>query len=539
MSRIVVVGASGNVGTAVLRALVDDAEITSVLGIVRRPPATEESPYADVEWAAVDIAEGSHIVEDLTGLFAGADAVIHLAWQIQPNTRRSQLREVNVEGTRRVAHAVGRAGVPQFLVASSWAAYSPDPEKQLRAEDWPTGGVRSSHYSVDKAAQERVLDEFEEANPQVRVGRLRTALVFQRDAGASITRYFIGPYLPPSLLRPGTLPVVPLPTGVQAQVIHADDAAAAYLTVLRAGAHGGFNVAADPILDVSMLGEVLGQGRTVEVPWRAIRPLLYYGHKARLAAADEGWLDMARELPMMDTTRIKDLGWQPRHSAQETLKEMLDGIASSAGRPTPVMAPDLRNFGDLDEVVYDTAAGEVELPQLPADVGPVPDHIDASLLGLYLSDHLTGATAGKNRIHQMVQSYGNTRIGPDLARVSKQIDGECDFLNELIHALGLRERGPRQALGAIGERAGRLKLNQRAFQPSPMTPLLELELMRSAVIGKRSGWQVLATYAEDLGMPERIFLDLAHKAEEQAELLESLHERVRVQAFYTAGQHVA
>lgn len=522
-----------------LRALVDDAEITSVLGVARRPPITEESPYADVEWAAVDIAEGPHVVDDLTQVFAGADAVIHLAWQIQPNTRRSQLREVNVEGTRRVAQAVGRAGVPQLLVASSWAAYSPDPDKQARTEDWPTRGVASSHYSVDKAAQERVLDEFEQAHPQVRVGRLRTALVFQRDAGASITRYFIGPYLPPKVLRPGTLPVVPLPAGLRAQVVHADDAAAAYLAVLRSGAHGAFNVAAEPILDVPALGEVLGQGRTVEVPWRAIRPLLYYGHKARLAAADEGWLDMARELPMMDTTRIRELGWEPRHSAQETLREMLEGIASSTGRPTPVMAPDVRSFGAVDQVVYDTTVGEVEVPQLPPGAGSVPDHVDGSLLGLYLSDHLAGATAGRNRIHQMVQSYGNTRIGPDLARVAKQIDGEYAFLNDLIDALDLHERTPRQALGALGERAGRLKLNQRLFQPSPMSPLLELELMRSAVIGKRSGWQVLATYAQDLGLPEQVFLDLADLAGEQAEVLEGLHARVRVQAFYTAGAHVA
>ena len=541
MSRIVVVGASGNLGTAVLRALHDDPQITSVLGVARRPPVTDAEPYASTEWEAADIAEGDHVVDRLTDLFSGADAVIHLAWQIQPNTRRDQLREVNVDGTRRVAQAVGRAGVGQLLVASSWAAYSPDEHKGVRTEDWPTGGVPSSHYSVDKAAQERVLDEFEAQYPRVTVARMRTALVFQRDAGAAVTRYFIGPFVPARLLRPGTLPVLPLPTGLQVQVVHADDAAAAYLTVLKAGAHGGFNVAADPILTADHLGRLVGRGRTIAVPWSAVRPLLALGHKARLAAADEGWLDMARALPMMDSTRIRELGWQPQHTAAEALTEMLEGIAAASGTPTPVMVPKVRSFGHVDDAAMEAATPHVADPELPEGAGRagVPDHIDTSLLSLYLSDHLAGATAGKSRAKQMATRYGTTRIGPELAEISSQIDGEHAFLSDLVDALGLHERKYRQVLGGLAERVGRLKMNQRIAKTSPMSPLLELELLRSAVIGKRSGWQVLATYADDLGLPEQLFTDLAQRAEKQAHTLEHLHERVRTQALYLEGQHVA
>lgn len=524
-----------------LRALHGDAEFTSVLGIARRPPVTDTEPYASTEWEGVDIAEGEHVIDRLAELFAGADAVIHLAWQIQPNTRRTQLREVNVDGTRRVAEAVGRAGVGQLLVASSWAAYSPDEHKQVRTEDWSTGGVPSSHYSVDKAAQERVLDEFEERHPDVIVARMRTALVFQRDAGAAVTRYFIGPFVPPQLLRPGTLPVVPLPKGIQIQVVHADDAAAAYLTVLKSGARGGFNVAAEPILDSEHLGRLLGRGRTVEVPWSAVRPLLALGHQARLAAADEGWLDMARALPLMDSTRIRELGWQPQHTAEQAMTEMLEGIAAASGTPTPVMVPGVRSFGHVDDAAMDAATPEVSGPELPEDAerARVPEHIDAALLSLYLSDHLAGATAGKSRAKQMATQYGTTRMGPELARISREIDGEHAFLSNLVDALGLHERKYRQVLGGLAERAGRLKLNQRLAQTSPMSPLLELELLRGAVIGKRSGFQVLATYAEDLGLPEELFTGLAQRADEQARTLEQLHERVRTQALYRDGQHVA
>lgn len=156
-----------------------------------------------------------------------------------------------------------------------------------------------------------------------------------------------------------------------------------------------------------------------------------------------------------------------------------------------------------------------------------------------MSDHLAGATAGRDRIKAMVTQYGTTSIGPELARIAHQIDGERAFLSDLVHALGLHERNPRQVLGAAAERLGRLKFNRSLLARSPMSPLLELELMRSAVIGKRSGWQVLGTYAADLGLPEELFTDLAQRAAAQARTLEDLHERVRTQALYTQGQHVA
>src|SRR5699024_2738998 len=160
------------------------------------------------------------------------------------------------------------------------------------------------------------------------------------------------------------------------------------------------------------------------------------------------------------------LGWEPEHDAESTLTEMLEGIADAAGAATPVMVGGVRSFGHMDSAAMATATPDVQAPQLPAETEriTVPDHIDASLLGLYLSDHITGATAGKDRIRQMVVQYGTTRIGPELATISKQIEGEHAFLTELINVLDVNERNPRQLLGAAAERVGRLKLNQRVVE---------------------------------------------------------------------------
>src|SRR3954447_25289669 len=137
--RVAVVGATGNVGTSVLRSLADEPEVESVLGLARRLPGLR---IPKVEWRAVNVG-GSDLVER----FAGADVVVHLAWQIQPARDRDSVHAANVEESERVFRAVAEAGVPALVYASSVAAYSPGPKDRRVEESWPTEGVSSSFYS--------------------------------------------------------------------------------------------------------------------------------------------------------------------------------------------------------------------------------------------------------------------------------------------------------------------------------------------------------------------------------------------------------
>lgn len=525
--RVVVVGASGNVGTGVLRALANEEAVTSVLGIARRPPPADGTPYDTATWIGLDL-RAADAQERLNELLSGADAVIHLAWQIQPNRDRDRLREVNVEGTRKVAWAAGRASVPHLIVASSWAAYSPADDKQPQDETWPTRGVSSSHYSVDKSAQERVLDEFEHAYPDVAVARVRMALVFQRDAGAEIARYFVGPFIPRTLLRPGSVPLLPWPPGLRLQVVHADDAGAAYALVLRRRASGAFNLAAPPVLTGADVSAAIGAGRVVPTPARALRAVLALAYRGRLVPVDPGWIDMATALPLMDTSRITALGWQPEHDAHHTLREMVQGLYSRSGAESPVMRVGQTRLEPIEDAGVPRRTG----PQITGAL-QVPDHLDAGLLELYLADHLSGATAGLNRIESMSRSYANTELSPGLDLLREQITAERNVLLEIIGSLGLRRRSLRQGLAWAAERLGRLKLNRRVVRTSAMTPLLELELMHSAVAGKVGGWLVLDEYGEDLGLGAGMTTELVERAERQLATLRELHETVRRTALRT------
>jgi nucleoside-diphosphate-sugar epimerase len=67
-----------------------------------------------VEWAAADVS-----ADDLAPIVRGADAVVHLAWAIQPSRDPAALFCANVPGSGRVFDAVATAGVPALVHASS------------------------------------------------------------------------------------------------------------------------------------------------------------------------------------------------------------------------------------------------------------------------------------------------------------------------------------------------------------------------------------------------------------------------------------
>jgi nucleoside-diphosphate-sugar epimerase len=336
--RIAITGATGNVGTALLRRLAVEPDI-DVVGLARRIPGPDAGPpYENVEWHSIDVGDRES-AESLARCFSGVDAVVHLAWQTQPSHRRAQLRRTNLAGTRHVIDATRRAGVRTFVLASSVGAYMPGPKDQKVDESWPAAGVPTSGHSIDKAAVELMLDGVEREHPGLRVVRLRKALVFQRDAGAEITRYFLGPSAPVTLRRIGRIPLVPANKRLRTQAVHADDAADAYVRTLRSDVRGPFNIATEPVLDGQLLAEVSG-GRAVRVPLGLIRVLAKATWRTRLQPTEAGWFDLIASVPLMDCSRAaRELGWEPRHDTREALRDLLEGIAEESGTGGPAMRP--------------------------------------------------------------------------------------------------------------------------------------------------------------------------------------------------------
>lgn len=342
--RIVITGATGHVGTALLKRLhearSEEGADLELVGVARREPDQDAAPYRGVEWHSLDLGEQSD-QPALDKAFAGADAVVHLAWLIQPNHDRDLLRRTNVAGTAHVLAAARMAGIGHIVCASSVGAYSPAPKSPRTNEEWPAGGIRESHYSVDKAAQERLLDDFAKENPDVIVARLRPALTFSAEAGSEVGRYFLGKVLARLVPRKPWLPLLPIPKELVFQAVHAADVADAYWRVLDRRAEGAFNIAAEPVLDPNALGWVFNSRRLLPLPLPLLRAAVEISWRLRLQTTDGGWIDMAAGAPIMDTTRARSLlGWTPRRSSLESLTEVLDGIGAGKGlQSSPPLKP--------------------------------------------------------------------------------------------------------------------------------------------------------------------------------------------------------
>jgi UDP-glucose 4-epimerase len=330
--RVVVVGASGNVGTSLLRALADEPGVDSILGLARRTPQVE---FPKTEWRHADIAH-----TPLRPHFQGADAVVHLAWLIQPGRDKQRLREVNVDGSARVFTAAAAAGVGTLVYASSVGAYSPGPKDRRVDESWPTTGIKSSFYSRHKAEVERLLDRFEDDHPATRVVRLRPGLIFKREAASGIRRLFAGPLLPSRLVQRRLIPVVPAHPRLVLQAVHSHDVGQAYrLALMREEARGAFNIAAEPVLDPKELGRAL-DARPVRVPGALLRGGAALSYRLRLQPSEPGWVDMGLGVPLMDVSRARsELGWSAQRSASDALLDLIDGIREGAGLDTPPLEP--------------------------------------------------------------------------------------------------------------------------------------------------------------------------------------------------------
>jgi nucleoside-diphosphate-sugar epimerase len=272
-------------------------------------------------------------------LLRGADAVVHLAWLIQPGRDEAVTHRTNVTGSERVFAAAVEAGVRTIVYASSVGAYSPGPKDRLVDESWPTDGIETSFYARHKAAVERQLDRLEREQPALRIVRLRPGLIFKREAATEIRRLFAGPFVPGSLLRPGLIPIVPDHPRLRFQAVHSLDVGDAYRrAVVNGDARGAFNIAAEPVIGPAELGQVL-RARPVKTPAALLRAGAAAAYALRLTPTEAGWLDMAFAVPLMDTGRARrELGWTAGQSSTDALAELLAGMRSGSDLDTPPLA---------------------------------------------------------------------------------------------------------------------------------------------------------------------------------------------------------
>ncbi|MGF1648794.1 MAG: NAD-dependent epimerase/dehydratase family protein [Kineosporiaceae bacterium] len=331
--RIVVAGGTGNLGTALLRALAGTGH--EVVGVARRPPSRPAEPYDGATWHALDLA-GDDAAPRLAELAAGADAIVNLVWGFQPSRRVAYLERVGVGGVRAVLAAAAAAGVPHVVQLSSVGAYSPGAYGIRVDESWPTSGAVDFSYAVHKAAAERLLDAAEaEHGDRLTIARFRPGLVLQRAAGGALLRYGAPVWFPGGLLRLAA--VLPVDRRLQVPVVHSEDVADALVRVIERRAGGAFNLATEPPVTRDLLARVLGS-RRVHVPSTVLAAVTSAAWRTRLQPLDPGWIELAFAVPLLDTTRARTvLEWRPRWTAWEAVADAVAGMAGEEGTASPAL----------------------------------------------------------------------------------------------------------------------------------------------------------------------------------------------------------
>ena len=337
--NVVVTGAGSTVALSVLNSLDHDPEIGSILALDIRPYHGDRSPK--IRSLVADVRDR----EALLAAFSSADAVIHLAFVVVTDVPdAAAVREINIEGSRRVLEAAARTGVRKVIYTSSVAAYGAVPGNALvLTEEAPCRGLeneRNFYYAYTKAAVEEIMEDFSRSHPGIVVTRFRShILVGPRVLEDSAQLRLLAGLAGPSRSFWGFRPLGP--NGRQAQYTHEEDLAAAILYALHHELPGAYNIAGEPL---DLAAYLRGKGKTFRtIPWGPANVLasLLSPFSARIRLA-KSWLVSARYRNIIDCSKLRRAGFDP---PLRTTFECLEEVAAFEGRRRAAAAEESSRLG--------------------------------------------------------------------------------------------------------------------------------------------------------------------------------------------------
>jgi hypothetical protein len=143
-------------------------------------------------------------------------------------------------------------------------------------------------------------------------------------------------------------------------------------------------------------------------------------------------------------------------------------------------------------------------------------------LSIYLNDHRAGAAGGLALARRIARQSDTSEARAVVQTIADEIADDRATLERVARLIGVRANPVKIAAARLAERAGRLKLNGRLRERSPLSPLIELEGLLAGIDAKRSLWISLhvAQRAELSGID---FEQLAARAADQRARLAPLH----------------
>jgi hypothetical protein len=158
--------------------------------------------------------------------------------------------------------------------------------------------------------------------------------------------------------------------------------------------------------------------------------------------------------------------------------------------------------------------------------------LDDRLIAIYLNDHLAAATGALELARRAAGSNAGNDYEPFLTELAGEIEDDLHALEDVMERLEVGRDRLKVAAGWAAEKAGRLKLNGQLLGYSPLSRVVELEMLSLGVEGKLSLWRVLEPLAaDDPRLRDVDVTDLMTRARSQRRRLEPRRLRAAREAF--------
>jgi len=157
-------------------------------------------------------------------------------------------------------------------------------------------------------------------------------------------------------------------------------------------------------------------------------------------------------------------------------------------------------------------------------------HLEQRLRAIYLEDHFAGSMGGCEMVRRLLSSNRDSAWEGPLRKISEEFDEDREALRRVMETLGVRRNLPKVAGAWTMEKAGRLKLNGRIRGYSPLSRLVELEMLQIGISGKQGLWEALEAGGSQ-GLEDFDLAALAKRAEKQRDQVKRLHLKAAEEAF--------
>lgn len=312
--RVGVTGAAGYIAGRLIEGLIGLESVERILATDVRPSSVSQSPK--VEFLRQDVGD------PFPDLFVGRelDAVVHLAYVLNPGHNRRAARRVNVRGTVNLLEACEKANVGHILYLSSTSVYGAHPDNpEFLSEDAPARPLKGFQYSEDKAEAEGLLAHFAARDSGATVTVLRACPVLGPHADNFISRAFSRSVL---VRVSGDDPPM--------QFLHEDDLVEIMLRCLAGRPSGTYNLAGDGTIRWTEMAGLLGR-RLLTMPAPVVYPLVALGWRLRLQReAPACGINFIRYPWTADTEKAKrELGVGFRYTSRQAWEAFAHGTETA------------------------------------------------------------------------------------------------------------------------------------------------------------------------------------------------------------------